>query len=424
MSARRNSAIRIVAAVCVLVMVAIPVSMAAGSAGGDLDPSFGSGGVVLTPDPGRLGIEALAVAGDGRGRAVVAGASVGDEFTLFRYRRDGSLDPSFGSDGQAERPLNGGGVAYAVAVQPDGKIVLAGGEDELLLGRYQPDGLLDRQFGHEGVVDGRITVGTLGAGFLSLGLQKSGRIVAAGYGINPLNRSIGLLVGYRPDGRLDTRFGDGGFVRFGGSGTSGELDNLIVLPSGKMLLAGRFGSDLLLARCLPDGSPDPGFGGGDGKVLIGAPASVAGLALAPGGRPLLAVNSWRPKEGALVARFRPNGKLDRSFGHDGVVRATHPNLEVAAVTVLRGGGIALSGSAGTSAPQVAVLRFLPDGRPDRGFGKGGFFARRLGLESVATAALAEPDGGLLVVGRANRHPVGFEVEGAINRADFALLRLR
>lgn len=248
--------------------------------------------------------------------------------------------------------------------------------------------------------------------------------MAAGYGVDSLLHSRGILVAYRPDGTLDTRFGKEGFVIFGTRQVGAELVGLVVLPSGKLLVAGRLGHDLLLVRCLPDGSPDPGFGGGDGEVLVGDPGWLAGLALAPGGRPLLAVNSLGSKAGVMLVRFRPNGRIDRSFGHRGLAWATHPNLEAQAVTVLRGGRIAISGSAGKGAPQVAVMRFLPDGRPDRGFGRDGFFARRLGRESVATAALAEPDGGLLVVGRANRHPVDFEDESAISRADFALLRLR
>lgn len=403
-----------------LVATTVPAAVAGG--GDDLDPSFGSDGVVLTPDP--TGIAGLAVARDRRGRSIVAGVGSPESSVLLRFLPDGSLDPTFGTDGRARSPQNHDGVPAAVVEQVDGKIVLAGSTGfEFALWRYSRDGRPDRHFGRRGTVATRFLAGGSYCGLLALGMQRSGRLVAAGYGVDALNRATGQLVRYLPNGELDTSFGRGGFVSFGDGIGRAELDALVVLPSGKILVAGALGRDMLLSRRLPNGAPDPGFGGGDGMVLIHTAAWMAGLALAPGGRPLLAINSI-DDDGVRLMRFQPNGTLDRAFGNNGVVRASRPNLEIGAVTVLPGGRVALSGSYRADKVRVAVLRFLPDGRPERSFGQNGFFGRGLGRESLANAAIAEPDGGLLVVGRANRRQNSFEDKYASAKDDLLLMRFR
>lgn len=362
---------------------------------------------------------------DGRGRSVVSGATDFEGSALFRYLPDGSLDPTFGVNGRAEDPYDHNGIPAAVNEQVDKKLILAGSDGlNFALWRYNPDGTRDRHFGHHGVVTTSFLAGSSGCGLLAMGLQKSGRIIAAGYGVDGLNRATGQLVRYRPNGELDTGFGRQGFVSFGGHGSGqAELDELVVLPSGKLLVAGALGSNAFLSRRLPSGEPDPGFGGGDGEVIVRGSTWLGGLALAPGGRPLLAINSIEDPIVRLF-RFRPNGSLDRSFGDNGVVRARRPYLEARAVTVLRGGRIAVSGSYGADKTRVAVLRFLLDGRPERGFGHNGFFGRGFGRESLANGAVAEPDGGLLIVGRANRREVNQEIESPVANADLLLMRFR
>src|SRR5439155_1103104 len=124
---------------------------------GDLDPSFGAGGQVLTDFGGGDGARALALQADGR--IVVAGRSCPStcDFALARYNPDGSLDPSFGSGGGVLTEFAGGGDASALAVQSDGKIVVAalsggGGRQDFALARYNPDGSLDPSFGSGGRV--------------------------------------------------------------------------------------------------------------------------------------------------------------------------------------------------------------------------------------------------------------------------------
>lgn len=126
-----------------------------------LDNSFGEDGIVLTNLAENENPGALAIQPDGK--LLLAGnalfLSEGDDFVLLRYNPDGSLDPSFDGDGVLITDLGGYDYAKALAIQPDGKIVVAGYSIPLgdplsssVLVRYNPDGSLDAGFGKQGIV--------------------------------------------------------------------------------------------------------------------------------------------------------------------------------------------------------------------------------------------------------------------------------
>src|SRR5262245_32550126 len=146
--------LRIVAAL--LALLAVPPRVAHPAAG-MLDPSFDGDGMVVTPavpdpDVGSAG-HAKAVVYQPDGKIVVAG----DVFAFFgqvvlaRYRRDGSLDPAFGTGGIVHTPIPNAEV-HALLLQPDGKLVAGGTGGKFLLVRYLPDGSLDPTFGTGGIV--------------------------------------------------------------------------------------------------------------------------------------------------------------------------------------------------------------------------------------------------------------------------------
>ena len=207
---------------------------------GHLDHSFGTGGIVTT-DLGGPGDEAYDAALTSDGGIVVAGATDApgiqkQDFGIVRYKPDGTPDAGFGSNGIVTTDFFGhGDVANAVAVQPDGKIVVAGFavdaagiNGDFALARYNVNGTLDTSFGTNGLVttdlgtqsddpralaiqpDGRIVVaGSVGE------LTAGGEIVIAGYTLGPKRNRDFLLARYRADGRLDTAFGDHGTVETG-----------------------------------------------------------------------------------------------------------------------------------------------------------------------------------------------------------------
>jgi len=152
------------------------------NANGRLDPSFDGDGKLTTPI-GSHNDQANAVALQPDGKIVAAGWSqqdAGDVFALARYNPDGSLDAGFDSDGIVTTPT---GYAYAVAVQPDGKIVAAGHD---ALARYNPDGSLDTGFNGSGIV--MTSVGDANA----VALQPDGKLVSAGEGYNGQNLDFAL----------------------------------------------------------------------------------------------------------------------------------------------------------------------------------------------------------------------------------------
>src|SRR5437870_4521249 len=230
---------------------------------GDLDATFGTGGRVLTDFGGGAGARALALQADGR--IVVAGRSrvaVGDDFALARYNPNGSLDSSFGSGGRVLTDFGLDDEARAVVLQADGKIVVAGGFGGAFfaLARYNADGTLDPSFGSEG----RVFTNFGGRdGARALALQADGKIVATGFASSDFGtRRRFALARYNPDGSLDrqvvTSFAD-----------RDEASALALQSARKIVVAGFSEAggrhDFALARYNPDGTLDLTFGTG-GKV--------------------------------------------------------------------------------------------------------------------------------------------------------------
>jgi uncharacterized delta-60 repeat protein len=424
--------------VFLLLLLGAPASA---DAAGALDPSFGLGGVAISPARGAGELDA--VARDRSGRLVTVGTTSFYGFTVQRFLSDGSLDASFGKGGATTTFFSGDARANAIAVQPDGKILAAGGKQfrganaSFALSRYLPDGKPDLSFGKRG----RVAAGPsmYGGEALALALQPDGRILAAGYAADTAFGYTGMVMRFKPNGELDESFSHNGFVRLnGGFRSDTELSSVTVLPGGKILAAGRLGGGLALLRANPDGSPDRSFGGGDGLVLtdIGPGkcrcASARRVAVLPDDRILVSGNVEKRAGYPVLARYRANGALDRGFGREGVVRAPSMRFVTVEDMAIAGDGrIVLAGYRWPhqTRPQVAVLRYLPDGRLDPTFGEGGLFSEGLAYESTAEGVLVEPDGRTVIAGRSNPSsaPVR-EIEGEPGRAsvlelgEFMLLR--
>jgi uncharacterized delta-60 repeat protein len=213
---------------------------------GSLDQSFGTGGEVRT----SFGADATigwSVAVH-RGKIVVAGErydpvqgrDVG--FAVARYDSHGNLDPSFGAGGRATTVFEGGGAAYALAIQPDGRIVAAGtsgrGEvaGQFALVRYRPDGELDSSFGSDGRVATEFS--SIDDYVTGLALQPDGKIVAGGAS-NLDGLYTFALARYEPNGELDLRFGQLGTVQTAfGEKVDAAANDLAIQRNGKLVLVG------------------------------------------------------------------------------------------------------------------------------------------------------------------------------------------
>ena len=167
---------------------------------GTLDTTFGSGGMVTT-DFGAGNDVAQGIVVQMDGKIVVAGSAgdgAGGNFALARYNTKGTLDTAFGTDGTVTTDFSGGAdKAYAVAIQPDGKIVVAGyatsgGLSHFAIARYDSDGSLDTAFNPGGSKRGtRVTaIGASNSTAKALALQPDGALVLAGYAYNTTNNNI------------------------------------------------------------------------------------------------------------------------------------------------------------------------------------------------------------------------------------------
>jgi uncharacterized delta-60 repeat protein len=320
---------------------------------GSTDITFGTNGIAtVVADGGPLDeMDAIGVQSDGK--IVVAGftslpTSVNDNFSVQRFNPDGTLDPTFGTGGKLVTDFNGlVDRASAILVQPDGKMVAAGtatlgtlllGDTDFGVARYLANGTLDVSFGTGGKatlnIAGKSDFGTTAA------LQADGKILIAGRVFSDAGTEADIGVArFNADGTPDLAFGASGIVRIdfsaGGvvpstfsGGFWDEPSKLTVQADGKIVIAGftqvagmyRYA----LVRLLGDGSPDTAFGA-DG--LVSTPFTTENdyarsMALQADGKIVVAgqVASLGRNPDVGIARYSVAGALDPTFGTDGLVR--------------------------------------------------------------------------------------------------------
>lgn len=242
---------------------------------GSLDPTFDTDGKVTTDFAAGADL-AYAVARQADGKIIAAGTAFFGtyDFGLVRYNTNGSLDTTFDADGKVTTNFGtGADAANAVAVQPDGKIVAAGlvglGNNvyNFALARYNTDGTLDTTFD----TDGKVTtaIGSIDDRIYAIALQPNGKIVVAGFAYTGSSYDF-ALARYNTDGSLDATFGNGGKVTTPFGTGSDDAYAIALQPDGKIVAAGvatiaGSGFDFALARYNIDGSLDTTFDG-DGKV--------------------------------------------------------------------------------------------------------------------------------------------------------------
>jgi uncharacterized delta-60 repeat protein len=290
---------------------------------GNLDTSFSYNGRVTTDFAGQDD-EAYGVIVQGDGKIIVAGrAKVGSEsrFAVARYLDDGDLDFGFGNYGQALTNLTGFDEAFDIALQPDGKIVVAGGTwKDIALARYLPNGTVDPDFDNDGLVTTPISFpGGDDAVARAVAIQADGKIVIAG----TVGEAYGNIVlgRYLSDGSLDETFGDqGGIIVSGLSGNDVARD-VALQNDGRIVVVGTIAGNVGLARYLPDGTLDPDFHA-DGWLTTDlgvGNSSGQNVAIQSNGK-IIAVGTAGfngPSLNMAVTRYHPDGTLDDSFDDDG-----------------------------------------------------------------------------------------------------------
>ena len=334
-----------VAAALALLLASDDASQRAGA----LDESFGEAGIVRTA-PAPVEPATFVRLADGRIVAVGVARRGTRAFALVAYRRDGALDQGFGGDGVVRTRIGTYAVAKAAAARPGGGFVVAGCAsslprahdcgDMVALAAYRPDGSLDRRFGERGVVTTSFPRAFPEA--LALAVQPDGRIVVAGGLFGDVAASDSrlavsdsaiLVLRYRAGGSLDRSFGRDGVVLVRAPDTKGpvEASEVALQADGKILLGESAVFSLRsdgfrLIQLRRDGTLDRTYGD-DGRthVILSRTSpccsTLGAVVPLPDGRTIAAGQDSEEKRRMALARFTATGVLDRSFGADGVVVA-------------------------------------------------------------------------------------------------------
>lgn len=392
---------------------------------GALDTSFSGDGKQLIAIP----MHATGIAIQSDGKIVLAGPAPTDtlsNFAVARLNRNGTRDTSFGSDGKVITQFsNASGTPTAVAIQTDGKIVVAGtcyplvsfSHGDFCLARYNQNGTLDLNFNGGRIVTNFGQFGGSGAeDFINaMALQPDGKIIVAGFSDLDVGRRF-AIARYNANGTLDTTFsGDGKVMTLNFDSSDQDARAVAIQGDGKIVVAGVTGpgaaagaEKFAVARLNTNGSLDTTFNG-DGKatfdIFSDSVDTVTGIAIAPNGKIVMA--GWAgtlvvpdPEEPSYyfyvnrlaLVRLTTSGVLDTSFDGDGIVTIDGGGANAVAVQV-DGKIVALRG--GVSG--FSLIRFNRNGALDTGFGSNGQLSTDFGEQVYGFVMAIQPKDGRLVV---------------------------
>lgn len=422
-----------VTATAVALTAALP-SAAGALVAGDLDPGFASGGVSAR-SLGAGGDVGTSVAIQSDGKILFGGFSYNEgtdglDPIVGRLNADGSIDSGYGVAGIARLSLSAIAFGNALAVQPDGKAVLAGYRNgtpnESIVARFTTAGALDTA--SFAAPAGYRTQAWSGAGSEAnaVSVLPNGSILAAGSTANsPRDFAFGR---FTADGTNDGPFGGGANSFFTSAQSAGGDDAAYGLASygdGSFIAAGTVSPALdsslfAVARYKSDGTPDPTFAGdGSTTVSIDAKALAQDLAIQPDQKIVVAgmTEVATPVYKTALARLNSDGTPDGTFGIGGrtAVQLTGSD-RIHGVAIQADGKIVVAGS-GNDDKALLVARFNANGTPDAGFGSGGKVvidptANNDGANDVAL----QSDGKIVVAGSVNP-------TGAVQADDLAIARL-
>lgn len=368
------------------------------------------------------------------GRGAPGGCARAESLECRTLMSTGTLDPTFGNGGvvQGASSIFAGGQAHAVALQADGRIIAAGGNNndgildyrlapvtsQFALARFNSDGTLDPTFGTGGRVTASFgqVLGTIQA----LVIQPDGKIIAAGFTGPDKTHTHFAVLRFNSDGSPDTTFGAGG-ITITPFTTTDDATSLALQPDGRIVAAGSATlpdgtSEFALARYLPSGTLDPSFG--TGGTVASTFGSNPNFGASSGANAVVVLKNGRIVAGGelngtlTLAGLTPSGSLDPHFGKVGLASVALPNYDECIVTGLgvdRDGNIVAAGNA-PSQQELIVTRFSSAGHLDRTFASRGLFITTfrdstidpgdaaLNRNGQANAVAVQRDGKIVVVG--------------------------
>jgi uncharacterized delta-60 repeat protein len=405
---------------CAVIVAGGAPALASGAsprpAPGDLDVSFSGDGRQTSDFGGADAATAVAVQADGK--IVVAGSS-GSNFALARYGPDGTPDASFSGDGLVTTDLGGTDSGQDVAIQTDGKVVVAGSSGgNFALARYTAAGVLDTSFSSDGMqttdfgaTDGGTAVAVQAGGQIVVGGSSGGDFALARYDANG-----GLDTSFSGDGKQTTDFGGFDSSNDVAIGADGAIVAVGTHAFGDLRAANfavaRYsaGGALVNAQTTDFGRSQSTYDSGEG-VAIQADGRVVVVGY---GQEQDQFGGYYPRD-LQLARYDVSGALDSTFSDDG-------RLATSFGADTFGYGVALEGNGrivaiGRAAGALALARFNTDGTLDATFsdnGKQTIDAALAGANEVSVDGVLQADGKLVAAGT---------TAGAGGGTDFVVARL-
>ncbi|MFN8113637.1 MAG: delta-60 repeat domain-containing protein [Solirubrobacterales bacterium] len=435
----KNRLLRIAAFASVVVAA---VAAPATAAPGDLDRGFGGDGKVTTDFGGDVSDTARAIAVDSQGRVVVGGTTRAEvpldpvySIALARYLPTGELDPSFGDGGLVIAPEDEYSSVNSIVIDPQDRILIGGGvfEDDSLPGgivaRFNEDGSIDTSFGYPSFPGFAFEQGgqaSPAVGSVAGIRMRAGSIFSAGSIYHedldayptPSEIAVSKLDG---DGDLDPSYGEDGVARPKQAGRFNRAMAMDLASGGRVVVAGTTGHlgsyydvSPVIARLLPDGSIDRGFGdGGRVSLFEGSKhaVGVGAIAVERSDKTVVVactgmLRPKRPGGGRVrVVRLRADGARDRNFSGNGAKTIDFgPNFGCGeAALVAKGslyvGGYVQSRPRKTESEDYVLAKLDRHGRMVPGFGRRGIVKTDFGggEDQVHDLAIA-PGGRILAAG--------------------------
>jgi len=384
----------------------------------------GDGTVITDIRRGQDGISSLAIDAAGKIWAVGFSSDLSLEYAVLRYNTNGSLDDSFDDNGILLGYKPGSPVSfYASAVQADGKIVTVGTalykpwwteklEDEIAVARFNVDGTLDNSFAGNGRVI--VDYGTGIGNGTAIAIQPDGKIVVGGYTSNGANQDF-ALARLNTSGTFDNSFGIGGKILIDFSDSDDLLHGIAIQSDGKIVAAGRTydwrnqqGINFALCRYNANGTPDNSFSG-DGKVITDFSTSqlpathdeINALLLQPDGKIVVAGLHawWTSPVDFIVARYNTNGTLDPAFNGTGFITTGIGSVDIVQSAALHSDGkIVVSGYGYGPSGNTAIVRYKTNGTLDSTFHGNGILNASL---SDPRSMVLQDDGKIIIGGMSN-----------------------
>ena len=376
---------------------------------GDLDLTFSQDGISTLELGSGADDSGAASAIQPDGKIVVAGEARYGSYiacSVTRYNTDGSLDSSFDGDGKTYITLSYSFPCSNLAIQPDGKIVVIGLNSNSGLGgvgvivRLNTNGSLDTTFNGSGILFGSTYK------YFALEIQNDGKILTSGYTGDSTDRFT--VFRFNTDGSPDNSFDGDGKVETSVGTSTCNIRSLIVQPDGKIVAAGiaydpniGFG----LVRYNADGSLDTTFDG-DGKVYTPNTGVALDVALQADGKIVAAGYTIFSPKSYSVVRYNADGSLDTSFDGDGKVTTSILNVSDVcnSVAVQADGKIVAAGSSGTgSGSNFSLVRYNSDGSLDNTFdGDGKLTTSIFNFTATVNTVAVQANGKILTAG-VSRH---------------------